>query len=220
MTKDDRDRTIEEHAYLCSRAAQKFLRPGLDRADLRQIAAIGLIKAYDRYDAALDTPFEAFAWLFIVGELMHFVRDHERIVRPPRRLRSLERRVQDAADTLAFELGREPTYAEIAQRLGVRLSEVEEIGRYREQAISQPLDDLKPHQLRPYSYTIGEPETRLLLQAALEQLTTVERTIIVALYTRGYTQHEVAHRLGYSRRHVSRLHRTALKKLLPMCVSA
>jgi len=56
------------------------MRPGLDKADLHQIAAIGLIKACDRYNPGVATPFEAFAWLFIIGELMHFVRDGETIV--------------------------------------------------------------------------------------------------------------------------------------------
>ncbi len=45
-----RERLVAEYWYLCRRAARRFMRRGLDRADLEQVGAIGLIKAVDRYD--------------------------------------------------------------------------------------------------------------------------------------------------------------------------
>lgn len=216
---ENRERLVGEYTYLCARAARKFYRPGVDRADLQQIAAIGLIKACDRYDPALRTPFEAFAWLFIVGELMHYVRDYERLVRPPRRLRELERRYQEAYDALTFQLGREPSCADLAHRLGVSARDIEEVSVYRERAVPESIDALRPNQMRPCSYTLEERDDRIVLQAALERLTNIERAIIVALYERGYSQLEIANRMGYSRRHISRLHRSALKKMQPLWVS-
>lgn len=203
---------FEEYHYLCARAGRKFRRPGFERADIEQIAAIGLLKACDRYDAALQTPFEAFAWLFVVGELMHYVRDHERLVRPPRRLRSLERRCQTAADRLIAELGREPSRAELAGATGATLAEIDEVVRYREGAVPESIETLQPHQLRPCSYTLDDRDDRIFIDDALRRLSDVERKIVLALYS-GYSQMELAQRLGYSRRHISRLHRTALKKM-------
>jgi RNA polymerase sigma-B factor len=219
-TPENRDRLVSSYAHLCARASRKFQRPGLERADLRQIAALGLLKACDKYDARLATPFEAFAWLFIVGELMHYVRDHERMVRPPRRLRSLERRYQAAHETLTGELEREPRQNELAQHLGVGLQDVRDVEMFRDRSILESLESLKGHQLRPCSYTLDARDDRIVLDAALERLTTVERTIILALYGAGYSQSEVASRLGYSRRHISRLHRAALRKMQPLWVSA
>jgi general secretion pathway protein G len=77
----DRERIILTYRYLCERGARKFLRPGLERGDLEQVAAIGLIKAYDRYDDSLSTPFEAYAWITITGELMNYLRSHTRTAR-------------------------------------------------------------------------------------------------------------------------------------------
>jgi RNA polymerase sigma-B factor len=219
MIATDRERVVAQYGYLRARAARKFYRPGIDKADLEQIAAIGLIKACDRYDERLQTPFEAFAWLFIVGELMHYVRDYERLVRPPRRLRDLERRAQAACDELLFELGREPSAAEIAARMGASIRDLEELALYREQAIPQSIDALEPHQLNPCSYTLEDRDDRIVLDAALQTLTETERTIILALYANGYSQLEVAQRMGYSRRHISRLHRAALRKMQPLWVS-
>jgi RNA polymerase sigma factor (sigma-70 family) len=77
----DRERMILTYRYLCERGARKFLRPGLERGDLEQVAAIGLIKAYDRYNDSLPTPFEAYAWITITGELMNHLRSHTRAAR-------------------------------------------------------------------------------------------------------------------------------------------
>ncbi len=90
--------------HLCRRGARKFWRSGLERCDLEQVAAIGLIKAAQRYDSAVGTPFEAYAWLFVVGELMHYVRDFERTIRLPRRLVNLERRYARAHESFSGRL--------------------------------------------------------------------------------------------------------------------
>lgn len=219
-TPANRDSLVSSYAHLCARASRKFQRPGLERADLRQIAALGLLKACDKYDARLATPFEAFAWLFIVGELMHYVRDHERMVRPPRRLRSLERRYQLAHESLTCELEREPRQSELAQRLGVDVRDVHDVELFRNRSIPESIESLKQHQMLPCSYTLEDRDDRIVLDAALQRLTGVERTIILALYGAGYSQTEIAGRLGYSRRHISRLHRMALRKMQPLWVSA
>lgn len=203
---------FEDYHYLCARAGRKFRRPGFERADIEQIAAIGLLKACNRYDPALQTPFEAFAWLFVVGELMHYVRDHERLVRAPRRLRALERRCQTAADRLIAELGREPSRAELARATGATLAEIDEVVRYREGAVAESIETLQPHQMRPCSYTLDDRDDRIFIDDALRRLSDIERKIVLAVYS-GYSQMELAQRLGYSRRHISRLHRTALKKM-------
>ncbi len=218
IARENRDRLFEEYQYLCARGARKFCRRGADRADLEQIAAIGLIKACDRFDEGPGTPFEAFAWLFVVGELMHYVRDHERLVRAPRRLRDLDRRYQVMHDRLVAELHREPSMYEVADRLQLTLREVEDLSRYRAQAVPESLDRLQPHELGPYSYTLEEREDRLMAQAALACLTQTERTIILALYGNGYSQAELSQRMGYSRRHISRLHKAALRKMQPVWV--
>ena len=45
-----RDRLVAEYRYLCRRAARRFMRRGLESADLEQVGAIGLLKAIDRYE--------------------------------------------------------------------------------------------------------------------------------------------------------------------------
>jgi RNA polymerase sigma-B factor len=218
-TPENRSRLVTAHAYLCARATRKFLRPGLERCDLEQVAAIGLLKACDRYDQAMGTPFEAYAWLFVIGELMHYVRDWERPIRPPRKLRALETRVRRAGEELAGVLGRKPTQDELAQHLGIGRAQLLAALECRARATADSLDSLAPSaQLAiDAEAAIDLSLDRLLIERALTALNTAERAVLFGVYTAGYSQLEIARRLGYSQRHISRVRRTALGKLAPLC---
>src|SRR5258708_20696413 len=116
-SRSNRDAVIAAHMYLCKRGARKFRRPQSDPADLEQVAAIGLVKAADAYLAERTTPFEPYAWLVIVGELMHYVRDVEHTIRFPRRLRALDRRYVTTREPLAAPERAEPTPRQPASSL-------------------------------------------------------------------------------------------------------
>jgi RNA polymerase sigma-B factor len=209
----ERDRVVAHHWYLCRRAARRFVRRGLDRADLEQVAAIGLIKAVDRYDALQRAPFEAYAWLLIVGELMHYVRDSERLLRAPRGVRDLERRWSAVERELWNVLGREPTDDDVAQSLGATPSEAKEIRAYRasERVVSVELLRSSEYSMPPYG--IDDVLDRLTVEQMLQGLSGLERQIVRSIHLDGITVVELAARLGYSRRHVTRLHRSAMERL-------
>jgi len=212
----ERDALITRHWYLCARAARKFVRNPNDRSDLEQVAAIGLIKAADRYDARQGTPFEAYAWALILGELMHYVRDCERPIRAPRRLRELERRWNVAERDLWVELNREPRDCEVAERLHLSRREKDDIARYRASGSVISTEGLRTSDQRALSYTIDTQIDHLIVEAGLAALTSVERLILRAIYEHDTPVAVVAQRLGYSRRHISRLRKAALAKLAPL----
>jgi len=208
-----RDSLINQHWYLCRRAARRFVRPGLDRADLEQIAAIGLIKAADRYDEAQRTPFEAYAWLLMIGELMHYVRDGERLLRAPRRIRELERRWVAAERELAVLLGREPHDRDVAGYINASPQEERDIREYRASTHVLSVESLRvSHQTTP-SYTIEDVVDRMTVEGVLASLSPLERKIVRSIHLEGVSVVELARRLGYSRRHLTRLHRDAIARL-------
>ena len=127
----DREGLFANYRHLCRRGARKFLRHGLERADLEQVAAIGLIKARDRYNERLGIPFAAYAWRMILSELGHHVRAHEHLVRPPRKLQALERRYWAEWERLCSTLEREPADAELAAAMETTRQIVGEIRRFR-----------------------------------------------------------------------------------------
>lgn len=209
----DRERLVAEYWYLCRRAARRFVRRGLDRADLEQVAAIGLIKAADRYDCAQTAPFEAYAWILILGELMHHVRDTERVMRAPRGVRDLERRWSAAERELFPLLGREPKENDVAARLGVSQADVREINAYRASCQILSFEALGGSEQRIAASEIDEVLDRLTVERMLSALRPLERTIVQSIHCDGMSVVELAARLGYSRRHVTRLHRAALERL-------
>jgi RNA polymerase sigma-B factor len=217
QTPVDRDGTVVAYWYLCRRAARRFMRRGLDRADLEQVAAIGLIKAIDRYDRSQSAPFEAYAWLLVVGELMHYVRDSERFLRAPRGVRELERRWTAAERELWALLGREPKERDVAQVLDATPAEVREIRSYRATNQMISFEVLGNSEQRTPPCGIEDVLDRLTVERILAALSPLERQIVRSIHLDGVTVVELARRLGYSRRHVTRLHRAAIERLKSSC---
>lgn len=210
-----RDAIVERHRYLCARGARKYARRRDDRADLEQVAAVGLIKAVDRYRVDSQTPFEAYAWILIQGELQHYIRDHERFVRPPRRLRELDRRWRDVSEELTKRLAREPGEEEIAAAMLVQHATVAELREYRARQLTASLDVLPADEL---TYTMEDHDDRLVLEDALARLSEIERAVLRGAFEEDVASGELARQLGYSVRQLHRIRRAALAKLAPRCV--
>lgn len=212
-----RDGLVAHYWYLCRRAARRFMRRGLDRSDLEQIAAIGLLKAIDRYDPSEPAPFEAYAWLMILGELMHWVRDCERLLRAPRAVRELERRWSRAEKTVCMTLEHRPTEEEVAREIGATPDQIKEVRAFRasNHVLSFELLNEQDPCIAPYG--IDDVLDRLTVERILSALSPLEQRIVRAIHLDGVTVVELAGRLGYSRRHMTRLHRCALERLKRAC---
>lgn len=209
-----RDEVVAAHLYLCRRGARKFRRSESEPADLEQVAALGLVKATDAYRSERTTPFEAYAWIMIVGELMHYVRDSERAIRVPRALRSLDRRYLAAWERLAARNHAEPTAHQVALELEVSLDVILELQSLRRSGAS-------PYKRRDgthYAREMREESTfsledRLTVLIAIDELERRERVIVLGTYGSGLSQNEIALMLRLSQSQVSKLLTRALGKL-------
>ncbi|HEY5425937.1 MAG TPA: sigma-70 family RNA polymerase sigma factor [Candidatus Tumulicola sp.] len=217
---EDRELVIAEHQYLCRRAARRFVRAGLDRSDLEQVGAIGLIKAVDRYDGTQTTPFEAYAWLLVLGELMHYVRDGERILRAPRRVRDLERRWMNAERELWSVLGREPREDDVARHVNATPTERRDVRDYRASGRVTSFEFLPLSEQRQSSASFDAVLDRMTLERFLVALSPLELQIVRSIHLDGATVVDLAKRLGYSRRHLTRLHRDAMTRLRTLSSNA
>ena len=217
-TLERRNAVVDAHRYLCLRGARKFKRAHNERADLEQVAAVGLIKAATNYRADMQTPFQAYAWIMIVGELMHYVLDHERMVRAPRALFALEKRYIAAWDAFTVQHHREPTAGEMAAALGVTIETVAELRNLRRvEHVPLPEADFDngPERVELMADTSAgiALEERIALAIAVDELGERERSIVLGTYAAGLTQSELGARLGLSQSHVSKLLSRALGKL-------
>ena len=80
-----RNRQIQDNLHLVQPIARHYAQQtGLESDDLLQVGCLGLIKAYNRYDAQRGTPFPSFAKPHIRGAILHFLRDRVGLIRLPR----------------------------------------------------------------------------------------------------------------------------------------
>ena len=88
-----RNRQIQDNLHLVRPIARHYAQqPGLESDDLLQVGCLGLIKAYNRYDAKRGAPFPSFAKPHIRGAILHYLRDRVGLIRLPRAVE--ERAVQ------------------------------------------------------------------------------------------------------------------------------
>jgi RNA polymerase sigma-B factor len=204
--------------------ARKFQNRGEPLDDIVQVGYLGLIKAIERFDPDLGFEFTTFATLTVAGEIKRHFRDKGTAIRFPRRLQELHQSVVRVNEQMKNELGREPTVAELAERLGVTpddVTEAMEIGpAYVPLSLDQPIASGDGESSRSVSEQIGgaDPELdrvemRDVLDRAMEHLTPRERSIMAMRFYEQMSQSEIARRLGISQMHVSRLQRAALEQL-------
>lgn len=97
-----RNRQIQDNLHLVRPIARHYVQQtGLESDDLLQVGCLGLIKAYNRYDAKRGAPFPSFAKPHIRGAILHFLRDRVGLIRLSRaveeRAIQMERSSEDSA---------------------------------------------------------------------------------------------------------------------------
>jgi RNA polymerase sigma-B factor len=175
---------------------------------------MGLIKATDAYRTDRSTPFEAYAWIVIVGELMHYVRDHERAIRAPRWLRSIDRQYVSAWETLAAREQAEPTAQQLAAELHVGLDIIGQLQTFRRGGQHEG-EAFGPGRFDNIAAPPGSLsiEERLTLILAVDELNERERIIVLGTFGAGLSQSEIAAALGLSQSQISKILGRALEKL-------
>ncbi|MGC1213085.1 MAG: SigB/SigF/SigG family RNA polymerase sigma factor [Micromonospora sp.] len=217
-----RDQVIEAWLPLANHLAFRYSGRGEPNGDLAQTAALGLIKAVDRFDASRGVDFAGFAIPTILGEIKRHFRDRTWNIRVPRRLQELRLRISEANGTLMQTLNRAPTVADIAAHLDITEEEVleglEGARAYNAVSLSTPIGD--GDSATELADTLGAEdnefelaELRVALGPALATLDEREQKILTLRFYGNLTQSEIAARVGVSQMHVSRLLTRALTKL-------
>jgi RNA polymerase sigma factor (sigma-70 family) len=99
----------------------------VDRGELMQEGAVGLLRALERYDSDLDTPFWAYASWWVRQAMQQLVSELTRpVVLSDRAVRQLAR-IKDAQREYMQKHGREPKPAELAAEIGVGRDQVERL---------------------------------------------------------------------------------------------
>ena len=217
--RDARQQMIQGNLRLVVSVVQKFSNRGENLDDLFQVGCIGLIKAIDNFDPALNVRFSTYGVPMIVGEIRRFLRDNN-AVRVSRSIRDLACHVMRAREALQKEQGREPRVSEIAARVGatpenvaIALESVVEPASLYEPVYSDGEDSLAlMDQLHDAT---GEESwiSDIMFRDTVKALSPRERRIIAMRYLNGKTQMQVAKEIGISQAQVSRLEKGALRQI-------
>jgi RNA polymerase sigma-B factor len=209
-----RNEVVDRCYPLAVHLAQRFQYRGEPFDDLLQVASVGLIKAVDRFDSTRGTAFSSFATPTILGELKRHFRDTTWSVRIPRTLQELRPLLVAASEHLRQELGRAPTVAEIAGRMGVSedavLDAMEAANAYSATSLDETIDNESGassvmERLGSLDEGFDLVEARLAAAPLLDALCERDRRILFLRFYRDMTQAEIAREVGISQMHVSRL---------------
>ncbi len=225
-----RERLILHYSPLVKYVAARVgagLPPNVEQADLVSYGIFGLIDAIEKFDLERAIKFETYAISRIRGAIIDELRALDWI---PRSVRSKAREVEKAYAALEAELHRAPTEPEVAQRMGIPLSDLHQIfsqvsyvnvlaldellnvGGEKGDSLSLG-DTLTDHKAEdPVTAFEGE-ETKFLLARAIDQLSEREKIVVTLYYYEGLTLAEIGRVLGVTESRICQMHTKAVQQL-------
>ncbi len=214
-----RDEMIQGNLKLVLSVIQRFSNRGEPLDDLFQVGCMGLIKAIDNFNTDLQVRFSTYAVPMIIGEVRRYLRDNNS-VRVSRSLRDTAYKAIQVRERLSNELNREPKVEEIAKELDISKEDVV----IALEAIVEPVSLYEPvyNEGGDAIYVmdqIGDRNTpdswmdEIMIRDSIKRLSQREKNILNLRFMLGKTQTEVAKEIGISQAQVSRLEKSALKRI-------
>lgn len=219
--KKAKEEYINSNLRLVLSIVKRFRNRGENLDDVFQIGCVGLIKAIDNFDITQNVKFSTYAVPMIIGEIKRYLRDNSTL-RISRTLKDLAYKAMTIKENYVYQHGEEPTLEYIAKELDVEkedivfaLDSLQEIISIYDNAYNDSdndnffvIDQIKDEQNLEEKCT-----SNIVLQNAIKRLTDREKVIVEKRFFQGKTQIEVAEEIGISQAQISRLERSALKRI-------
>ncbi|KNZ41340.1 sigma-70 family RNA polymerase sigma factor [Acetobacterium bakii] len=222
--KEIRDKLFENYMYIPKVLSRKYGRNNGDDEDIFQVACLGLLYAVERYDATRGYQFDTFATPTIVGEIKHYYRDYDFLIRIPRSVQELNRKVNQARAKLEQQLMRSPLISEIAGYLDISeeriIESIESSNAYYPKSLSMEYDNGIDDNALTLMDLLGKPDDNLenvenidFLKKKFKRLNVIEKFIFEQRYFHERTQKEVAFMIRKSQMTVSRIEKIFMEKI-------
>ena len=226
VDQEERDRVVLEHLPQVKAIARRIherLPQHVPLEDMVHAGVLGLMDAYQKYDANKNVQFHSYAAFRIRGAILDSLRE---LNWSPRELRRKARQIEDVALKVSQELARAATDVETADRMGLSLPEfhklLSEIGGLdmaifpseREDGSDEDVLEQVPdtEANSPLACSIAS-EQREILVRAIDELPPNERQVLALYYFEELTMKEVGTVLGVGESRVSQIHSMALVRL-------
>lgn len=198
----------------------------LEQDDLISAGVFGLINAVDRFDPEKGVKFETYALARIKGSILDWLRSLNWI---PQSLRAKAQKLENVMVDLEQKLGRPAEEQEIADYLGLSLTDLHRLMQEVAPVVLVSFEDnwLTPSggeglslvELVPDSEAVDPvkslefKELKQILAEAISRLPEKERLVITLYYYEGLILKEIGQTLGVSESRVSQLHTKAILRL-------